>query len=207
MLPYKNFIIIISSPSGAGKSSIIDEIKKRDEKLSFSISATTRSPRANEVDGENYHFLTGEEFSKKVKNNEFLEYVDVFGNSYGTLRSEITTKFEKGLDVIMDIDWQGNRQISSKMDRSELLRIFILPPSLEELSYRIRKRNLDNEATIERRISGARNEIAHFGEYDHVVINDILDVSVSEVSALIMAKRIENTKKSELDGFVEKLLS
>ncbi|MDR2777562.1 MAG: guanylate kinase [Rickettsiales bacterium] len=205
MLPHRNFIIVISSPSGTGKSSIIDEIRKRDNGLSFSVSATTRKPRASEVDGKNYYFLTEEEFSRKVGADEFLEHADVFGNQYGTLKNEITRRFDESLDVIMDVDWQGNRQISSKMDRSELLRIFLLPPTMKELERRIRKRNLDNDAVVNRRLGEARNEIVHFSEYDYVVVNNDFEKSVSDVSALITAKRIGNVLKDELNSFIRNL--
>ncbi|MDR1494491.1 MAG: guanylate kinase [Rickettsiales bacterium] len=207
MLSYKNFIIIISSPSGVGKTSIIDEIRRRDNNIKFSVSATTRSPRANEVNGKNYYFLDSGAFLKKIDNDEFVEHASVFGNHYGTLKSEITKRFNEGYDVIMDVDWQGNRQISSKIDRNELLRIFLLPPDMETMKNRIRKRNLDDKVVIDRRIAEAKSEIEHFDEYDYVVINDDFEKSVSEVSALISAKRIGNVSNDELRRFVNGLRS
>jgi guanylate kinase len=207
VLSYKNFIIIISSPSGVGKTSIIDEIRRRDNNIKFSVSATTRSPRANEVNGKNYYFLDSGAFLKKIDNDEFVEHASVFGNHYGTLKSEITKRFNEGYDVIMDVDWQGNRQISSKIDRNELLRIFLLPPDMETMKNRIRKRNLDDKVVIDRRIAEAKSEIEHFDEYDYVVINDDFEKSVSEVSALISAKRIGNVSNDELRRFVNGLRS
>jgi guanylate kinase len=205
VLPYRNFIIIVSSPSGVGKTSIIDEIRKRDGKIDFSVSATTRKPRANEVNGKNYHFLDSGTFLRRVENDEFIEHAVVFGNYYGTLRNEVTKRFEEGHDVIMDVDWQGNRQIAAKLDSSELLKIFLLPPDMKTMEGRIRKRNLDDKATIDRRIAEARNEIAHIEEYDYVVINDDFEKSVGEVSALITAKRIGNVFQEELRRFVASL--
>ena len=140
MLKYKNFTIIISSPSGAGKSTIVKKIREWDKKIGFSISATTREARPGEVNGVNYHFFTVEEFKKKIYNDEFLEYAQVFDNFYGTLRSEIEAKFKEDCDVLMDIDWQGAEQISNKLDKNRLLKIFILPPSLKELENRLKSR-------------------------------------------------------------------
>jgi guanylate kinase len=207
MFHHKHFMTIISSASGVGKSVIIGEVKKADGNLKFSVSATTRKPRSGEVDGEHYHFLSQDVFLDKVQKEEFLEYATVFGNYYGTLRQEIYSKFAEGFDVIMDIDWQGNRLISSQMNQEELLRIFILPPTMVALEERIRWRNEDEEAVIVRRLKEARNEISHYQEYDYVVVNDDLETSIKEVESLISAKRLGNTIESDVVDFVNKLLN
>jgi guanylate kinase len=206
MFLYKNFIVLISSPSGAGKTSIIDELRKRDERLKFSVSATTRKPRENEIEGKHYYFLDPETFNRKVENNEFLEDALVFGNHYGTPMSEIKSKFENNFDVIMDVDWQGAQKISKKMAPSELLKIFILPPSMDALEERLKKRNSDDPATVAKRINEARNEIEHFSEYNYILVNDNFEETVSRLEALIVTKRTENVLKKELSDFVHRLL-
>lgn len=205
MLKYKNFTIIISSPSGAGKSTVVKKIREWDKKIGFSISATTREPRPGEVNGVNYHFFSLEEFKKRIYNEEFLEYAQVFDNFYGTLRTGIEAKFKEDCDVMMDIDWQGAQQISKKLDKNRLLKIFILPPSLKELENRLKSRAQDSLDVIKKRLAKAKDEINHCFSYDYVIVNDNLDKTVEEVKSIITTKRIANTIKEELTNFVKNI--
>lgn len=205
MLLYRNFIIILSSPSGAGKSSIVKKIKEWDKKIKVSISATTREPRIGEVNHTHYHFFSVEEFKKKIYNKEFLEYAQVFDNFYGTLRTEIESKFKEDHDVVMDIDWQGARQITEKLGKERLLKIFILPPSLKELENRLKARGQDNIKVIKKRISKAKEEISHYGEYDYVVVNESLDKTFEEIKSIIIAKRLGNVIDEKLKEFVDNM--
>ncbi len=205
MLKYKNFTIIISSPSGAGKSTVVKKIREWDKKIGFSISATTREPRPGEVNGVNYHFFSLEEFKKRIYNEEFLEYAQVFDNFYGTLRTGIEAKFKEDCDVMMDIDWQGAQQMSEKLDKNRLLKIFILPPSLKELENRLKSRAQDSLDVIKKRLAKAKDEINHCFSYDYVIVNDNLDKTVEEVKSIITTKRIANTIKEELTNFVKNI--
>lgn len=205
MLKYKNFTIIVSSPSGAGKSTIVKKIREWDKKIGFSISATTRDPRPGEVNGVNYHFFTVEEFKKKIYNDEFLEYAQVFDNFYGTLRSGIEAKFKEDCDVLMDIDWQGAEQMASKLDKNRLLKIFILPPSLKELENRLKSRGQDDFDVIKKRMLKAKDEISHCFEYDYIVVNENIDKTVEEVKSVIIAKRLANRIDEDLKNFVENI--
>ena len=205
MLKYKNFTIIISSPSGAGKSTVVKKIREWDKKIGFSISATTREPRPGEVNGVNYHFFSLEEFKKRIYNEEFLEYAQVFDNFYGTLRTGIEAKFKEDCDVMMDIDWQGAQQISKKLDKNRLLKIFILPLSLKELENRLKSRAQDSLDVIKKRLAKAKDEINHCFSYDYVIVNDNLDKTVEEVKSIITTKRIANTIKEELTNFVKNI--
>jgi guanylate kinase len=205
IIHYLNFIIAISSPSGAGKSTITRRLLEWDSSIKLSVSATTRKPREGEVDGVDYYFLTKDEFEKEIKNNNFVEYAKVFDNYYGTLRREIESKFDNGKDVILDIDWQGVRLVSDQIDAKRLLKIFILPPSIKELENRLRARGKDNNDVIENRMKRARDEISHFNEYDFVVINDNLESAIEQIKSIIIAKRLENVKQDALEDFVNNL--
>jgi len=200
MLPYKNFIILFSAPSGAGKSTLVKMLLEKYNNVKLSVSATTRAKRDGEIDGVHYHFLTKEQYKVKVRNNEFFEYAEVFSNHYGTLKQPVEDMLNKGIDVIFDIDWQGARQASKQLDETKLLKIFILPPSIEELSNRLHGRGQDSEEVIKKRMDKAKNEISHYNEFDYVVINDDLNKAFIEICAIIDAKRIKNAKG--LDGFV-----
>jgi len=204
MLPYQNFVILISSPSGAGKSTLVKMLLKKDKATKLSVSATTRTKRKGEVNGVDYHFLTKKQYQKKFKNNEFFEYAEVFGNYYGTLKKPVANMLKKGYDVVFDIDWQGARQVSSKLDKIRLIKIFILPPSIKELSKRLKKRGQDTAEVIKNRMEKAKNEIIHYNEYDYVIVNDDLNKAFSELCAVIDTKRIQNAKK--LDDFVKKMI-
>lgn len=207
MLPYEHFIIILSSPSGTGKSTLTQMLLDKYNNIKLSTSATTRQPREGEIDGFHYYFLTQDEFDKKVANNEFLEYAGVYGKSYGTLKSQVEDKFATGNDVLLDIDWQGNRLVSEQVkDKSKIIRIFLLPPSVKELENRLTSRGTDSAEVIAKRMADARNTISHYNEYDYVIINDSLELAFEELCGLIDAKRLANVKKDKLEEFVGQLI-
>ncbi len=207
MLKYKHFIIVLSSPSGTGKSTLAKMLLEKYDDIKLSTSATTRKPREGEVEGVDYFFLSQEDFDKRVKNGEFLEYAGVYDKSYGTLKSQVEDKFNSGNDVLLDIDWQGNLLVSEKIkDKSEIIKIFLLPPSIEQLKGRLTGRATDSEEVIAKRMADAKNTITHYKEYDYIVINDDLQKAFQEIEHLINAKRIENAKKEELESFVKSLL-
>lgn len=207
MLPYEHFIIILSSPSGTGKSTLAKMLLDKYNNIKLSTSATTRKPREGEIDGFHYYFLTQDEFDKKVANNEFLEYAGVYEKSYGTLKSQVEDKFAAGNDVLLDIDWQGNRLVSEQIkDKSKIIRIFLLPPSVKELENRLNGRGTDSAEVIAKRMADARNTISHYNEYDYVIINDSLELAFEELCGLIDAKRLANVKKDKLEEFVGQLI-
>lgn len=207
MLPYEHFIIILSSPSGTGKSTLAKMLLDKYNNIKLSTSATTRKPREGEIDGFHYYFLTQDEFDKKVANNEFLEHAGVYEKSYGTLKSQVNDKFAAGNDVLLDIDWQGNLLVSEQVkDKSKIIRIFLLPPSVKELESRLTGRGTDSAEVIAKRMADARNTISHYSEYDYVIINDSLELAFEELSGLIDAKRLANVKKDKLEEFVGQLI-
>ena len=205
MIKYENFVIVISAPSGGGKSTIVKKLLQEVDNLSISISATSRQPRGQEVDGIDYHFLTKEEFEKRIKENKFLEYATVHDNYYGTLKSEVEKKWNNGKDIILDIDYQGGQQISKQLEKNKLLKIFILPPSMEALKERIINRAENSAEEIEKRLKNSRNEVNYASEYDFVVINDDLDIAINEIKSIITTKRIANIDKNELKNFINNL--
>ena len=193
----KGTLYIVSAPSGAGKSSLIDAILKRfnaDDSLRLSVSHTTRAPRGEEVDHVSYHFVTKEEFEALIERNAFYENAKVFDNYYGTSREIVDQWLEEGKDVFLDIDWQGARQIREQTPGAK--GIFIIPPSLEELESRLRKRGTDAEEVIVKRMNKAISEISHYNEYDYVIINDDFEQSVLNLRSIILANR-SSTKNLE----------
>lgn len=202
IIPYTNFVIVLSSPSGAGKSTITKKLLETDGRITLSVSATTREPREGEEDGVHYYFLTKDTFKEEVEKNNFVEHAEVFGNYYGTLKSEIDSKFADKKDIILDIDWQGARQVSDQLDSKRLIRIFILPPSIKELESRLRNRGTDSEETIQKRMEQAKNEISHFNEYDYIVVNDDIEETFRQVRSIIDTKRLQNIEQNALEEFV-----
>ena len=203
MLDYENFLIIISAPSGTGKTTLISKILESEKNIELSVSATTRDKRIGEIDKVNYYFLTKENFEKRIENNEFLEYADVFGNYYGTLMSQINEKFNNGKDIFLDIDYQGAEKITKKIESKKLLKIFLLPPSMNELRRRLVSRGRDNTDDIERRLAKAKLEMRHSNNYDYVVINDDFNETVNTIRSIISSKRIKNIRKEKLNEFIE----
>lgn len=192
----KGTLFIVSAPSGAGKSSLIDALLKRfnlDDKLRLSVSHTTRAPRPGEIDHVSYHFITNEEFEKLIERNAFYEYAHVFDHYYGTSREIVEQWLNEGKDVLLDIDWQGARQI--RRQTPDAKGIFIVPPSLEELNHRLVTRATDAPEVIEKRMSKAISEISHYNEYDYVIVNDDFDESLLNMRSIILSNRQKMDKQ------------
>ena len=184
----KNIMVILSSPSGAGKTTISKKIQQKYQNFKISVSHTTRKPRANEVEGIDYYFINENDFKNKIKNNEFYEYAKIFGNYYGTSKESVLNLLKNKNDVLFDIDWQGTQQLS-KFKELNLLKIFILPPSKEELKKRLIQRNQDKPDVVEERLKAYDTDSAHKKDYDFVVINDNLENCFKEVEKIILMKK------------------
>ena len=198
----KNFCIVLSSPSGAGKTSISKILLKKNKTLSLSISCTTRPIRKGEINNKDYIFLSNDEFDKKIKKNKFIEYANVFGYRYGTLKYSIESIFKTRRDVLFDIDWQGYQQLlESGMD---VVVIFILPPNKRELIKRLRKRDRDTDAEMKKRMSLAKREISHYKIYNYVVVNEDIDLCVSQIQEIIKSERLKRFRQLNLNNFIKK---
>lgn len=202
----KGLIFILSSPSGAGKTTIYKNILEKDKAIKPSISVTTRKPRSNESDGQDYFFISYAQFMEKLGNNEFIEHAEVFGNYYGTPREIVDQCLSKGIDVLFDIDWQGTQQVQEKYP-NDTVRIFILPPSLEILENRLKKRATDSHEVIEKRMNEALSGISHFAEYDYVIINDDLEKSIQDVYTILCAERLKRSRQKGIVEFVNQMRS
>ena len=176
-------LFIIAAPSGCGKTSLVNALLRSSSKLSVSVSHTTRKPRKGEINGENYHFVSKERFGEMVSNNDFVEHAEVFGNMYGTARSNIKKKLEANIDIILEIDWQGARQVRENMPNS--ISIFILPPSKNVLLQRLTDRGQDDEETISKRMKNSESEMSHYDEFEYLVINDQFDSALNDLKAII----------------------
>jgi guanylate kinase len=196
----KNFCIVLSSPSGAGKTSISKRLLQKDRRLALSISCTTRPRRKGEVNKKDYIFISDEDFKKQIKKGKFLEQASVFGYRYGTLVQTVINFFKKNRDVLFDIDWQGFQQL--KQSGMDVVGIFILPPNKKELIRRLKKRGRDTSEEMKKRMSLAQDEISHFPEYDYVVVNDSLDFCVSKIQNIINAERFKKSNQYNLTEFV-----
>jgi len=179
----KGTLFIFSAPSGGGKSSLAQALSKRDADIGISISHTTRDPRAGEINGQHYHFVTASEFEELVAQHQFLEHARVFDHYYGTSRQAVQLLLDQGKHVILDIDWQGARSIKANMP--EAVSIFILPPSREELERRLGARGQDSEEIIKRRMADAISEMQHYAEFDHVIVNDDFEAALNDLEAII----------------------
>jgi guanylate kinase len=198
---------VLSSPSGAGKTTISRALLKRNKKLIVSISATTRERRAGEAQGQDYHFMDIPTFNEMAGNGEMLEYAKVFGNYYGTPRAPVEAALEQGFDVIFDIDWQGTQQLG-EIAREDLVTVFILPPSAKDLEQRLRARALDtreSKAQIEDRMAKAADEMSHYSEYDYVIINDDIEKAIDKAQLILSAERLKRRRMSGLSNFVRRL--
>ncbi|MEM6536497.1 MAG: guanylate kinase [Pseudomonadota bacterium] len=198
-------MIILSSPSGAGKTSLADALLTSDDNLQLSISATTRHPRPGEKDGKDYFFKTVSEFEAMREADAFLESALVFGNYYGTPREAVDDALSSGCDVLFDIDWQGAQQISQNRP-NDVVKVFILPPSRQELERRLRARNADPEEVIRSRMAKADSEISHWAEYDYVIVNDNIESALSKLRAILLAERYRRERQLGLPGFVRAML-
>ena len=197
-------LLVISSPSGTGKTTICKKLLEYDKNIHLSVSVTTRKKRKNEVEGIDYYFRSKKDFLNLKSQNSFIENALVFENYYGTLKSEVLEQLENGIDVLIDIDWQGTRQITEAM-KGNLIKIFLLPPSIDELKKRLSKRNSDSIKEINFRMSKALKEIKHFDEYDYVLVNDNLDNTFQKIVKIIEAERLKLSKQLYLSDFVKRL--
>ncbi len=202
-------LVVISSPSGAGKTSVCKKLLESDNDIQISISATTRNARENEIDGIDYHFLSKSDFLKKIEDNLFLEYAEVFDNLYGSLKLDVEKITNSKRDVLFDIDWQGTQQLYQSKP-SNLVSIFILPPSKSEIEKRLSQRKAesgDDESIINQRMSKFKDEISHWVEYDYVVINKNLDKCVNEITSIISSERKKRHRQNDLVDKVRELTS
>lgn len=201
----RGLLIILSSPSGAGKSTLAGRLRAWDDTLQFSVSATTRAPREGEVDGQHYYFVSKDEFDGLVAEDGMLEHATVFGNAYGSPKAPVQDAIESGRDVLFDIDWQGALQINNSSLADNVLSIFILPPSIEELHRRLVNRGQDDAEVIAGRMRKSMDEISHWGEYDFVLINDDLDKTEAELKTIISGERLRRSRQPHLLEHVRKL--
>jgi len=201
----RGLLIVLSSPSGAGKSTIARMLLEADDEVTMSISATTRPIRPGETDDLDYHFVDDDGFDAMIDDGEFVEWAPVFGYRYGTPKAPVKDALRKGRDILFDIDWQGTQQLRGAFG-TDLVRIFVLPPSMQELERRLRARGTDSEDVIESRMRRAASEIGHWGEYDYVLINEDMDHCLAEVRAIIDAERLRRDRRPYLFDFVRRLV-
>lgn len=200
----RGLMLVLSSPSGAGKSTIARALLQRDAHIAMSVSCTTRSPRPGEVDGTDYHFVTVEKFQQMVEDNQFLEHARVFDNYYGTPRAPVEDALASGRDVLFDIDWQGTQQLGQNA-RADLVTVFILPPSVEELERRLYTRAQDSAEVVAKRMAKAGDEMSHWFEYDYIVLNAEVERSIASVQAVLDAERLKRDRQVGMAAFVNRL--
>lgn len=203
----RGLMYIMSSPSGAGKTTITRALLKNNPDMNMSVSATTRARRAGEVDGKDYYFVSVSQFQEMVDNGEMLEYAKVFENYYGTPKAPVEQALAAGKDVVFDIDWQGTQQLSD-IAADDVVKVFILPPSRKVLEGRLRNRSLDTQETeeqIRHRMSKASDEISHYAEYDYVIINDNIDEAIQKAQTILDGERIKRRRSKGLSDFVRDL--
>jgi len=200
----RGVLFVLSSPSGAGKTSIARRLLELESDTRMSVSATTRPKRPDELDGRDYHFVGQEKFNRLAEQGGFLEHAEVFGHSYGTPRDQVEELLAKGFDVIFDIDWQGAQQLAEAAG-SDVVRVFVLPPSIGELESRLHRRAQDSADVVAARMAKAVDEMSHYGEYDYVLVNYALDDSVAGARAILNAERTRRERYTGLDDFVATL--
>ena len=201
----RGILFILSSPSGAGKSTLARRLMTWDKNISFSISATTRSPRVGELNGREYFFYSKEKFEEMISNGEMLEHASVFGNLYGSPREPVDVAINEGKDVIFDIDWQGGQQLRNSGLSEDAVSIFILPPSILELQNRLKHRGKDTETVIESRMKKSLDEISHWAEYDYCLVNDDIDNTEKKLQYILEAERLKRSRSPFLIDLVRKL--
>ena len=202
----RGLLIVLSSPSGAGKSTISRMLLDADPHITMSVSATTRPMRPGEVEGRDYHFVDEAEFQQMIQAGEFAEWAPVFDHHYGSPQAPIKAALREGRDVIFDIDWQGTQQLHAAMGE-DLVRVFILPPSMAELDRRLHERGTDSDEVIASRMQRAAAEISHWAEYDYVLINEDMDVCLEEVRSILAAERLKRWRQAGLVSFVRDLVA
>jgi len=200
----RGMMLVLSSPSGAGKTTISRRLMEKDSNMTMSVSATTRPRRPGEENGRDYHFVDPTEFNLMVNRQELLEHAKVFGNYYGTPRKPVEEALAAGRDVLFDIDWQGAQQVAEKA-RQDLVSVFILPPSTIELDRRLHQRAQDPEEVVAARMAKASDEMSHYAEYDFIVVNTDIDESVAQVEAIVTAERLRRQRRIGLSEFVKRL--
>lgn len=205
ILHRRGLMLSLSSPSGAGKTTIAKRLLASEDNVIVSVSATTRAPRPGEVDGVDYHFVDQGKFEQLIADGALLEYAKVFDHYYGTPRQPVEDALASGRDVLFDIDWQGTQQIRDQMNK-DLVSVFILPPSIAELERRLRARAQDSEIVIARRMAKNADEIRHWHEYDYVIVNHDLDTSVAEVRTILHSERLKRRRQMGMRPFVHTLL-
>lgn len=201
----RGFIIVLSSPSGAGKTTLTRKLLESDASLALSISVTTRQRRPNEVDGVHYHFIPQARFDEMVAAGELLEYASVFGNSYGTPRAPVERELAAGRVIVSDLDWQGMQQLGQSRLAADLVSIFILPPSMDELERRLTARNQDSPEVVRHRMDKAIDEMSHWPEYEYVLVNNDLPHSLGALQAIVAAERAKRKRQTGLVDFVRRI--
>ncbi|HZD91785.1 MAG TPA: guanylate kinase [Pseudolabrys sp.] len=201
----RGIMLVVSSPSGAGKTTLTRELLRQEENVSLSVSATTRGRRPSEIDGVHYQFVTNRHFEVMRDGDELLEWAEVHGNYYGTPREPVERALAAGRDMLFDIDWQGTRQLLEKM-REDVVTVFVLPPTAAELKMRLERRAEDSAEIIKRRLHNALEEIAHWQEYDYILVNRDLDKSFARLRAILTAERLKRVKMLDIENFIDQLL-
>ncbi len=200
----RGLMLVLSSPSGAGKTTLSRMLLESDRGVDLSVSVTTRPKRPGEIDGRHYHFIDRPRFDTMVRSGELLEWAEVFGHCYGTPRAPVEAALAAGRDVLFDIDWQGTQQVKEKA-RGDLVAVFVLPPSIPELERRLKARAQDSEGVIRSRMAKAADEMSHWAEYDYVILNRDLDRAFADVKAILAAERLKRERQTGLSAFVRSL--
>ena len=200
----RGFLLVLSSPSGAGKTTITRRLVANDPSLTLSVSVTTRPARDGEIEGRDYHFIDRQRFDEMIARGELLEHATVFGNGYGTPRGPIEAALSAGRDVVGDVDWQGTQQLAKSVPQ-DLVSVFVLPPSLAALGGRLRARAQDSAAVVASRMAKSAEELSHWPEYDYVIVNDTIESAVAKVRAVVIAERLRRVRQTGLAEFVNRL--
>ena len=201
----RGITLVLSSPSGAGKTSLSRKLLERNKKLFLSVSCTTRPPRPGEINESDYFFIEESKFNEMQKNNEFLESAKVFDHYYGTRKKPIMDALDSGMDILFDIDWQGTQQLMNSL-QDDLIKVFVLPPSAKELERRLLQRNQDSDEIVKGRMSKASNEISHYAEYDYIIINENFEESLSKIESIIIAEGLKRSRQIKIQDTIDNLL-